>query len=230
MATDESRRRVIQLGESPDNVWVTGAPSLDDVEGARQSVRAHALTALGLSLQSRFAIVLFHPVVQERGDAYAQTRALAEAVNSTLVSRGMDVIWLDPNADAGSAAILEAAHEAAGSAVRFVPHLPRPVFLQALRHSDILVGNSSAGIIEAASLGTPVVNIGTRQRFRERNINTLDCQADAQSIEAAIVQSMQHGRFQETNRYGDGAAGARIVELLATQPIAADLLDKVNAY
>jgi len=230
VATEESRERVIRLGERPEHVWVTGAPSLDDLEPVRQSSRAEALTALGLSAQSRFAVVLFHPVVQERHDAYEQTRALARAVDRALIERGVEVIWLDPNADAGSADILKAARERPDRAIRFLPHLPRPTFLLALRHCELLVGNSSAGIIESASLGTPVVNIGTRQRYRERNLNTRDCVGDAESIEAAIVQSIRGGRFPESNRYGDGASGARIVELLATQPIAADLLDKVNAY
>ena len=109
-------------------------------------------------------------------------------------------------------------------------HLPRPQFVAATKQALALVGNSSAGIIETASLGTPVVNIGNRQRARERNANTLDCAADQTSIAAALRQALDHGPWSPANRYGDGQAGARIADLLATLPIASDLLDKVNAY
>lgn len=230
VATRESRERVIRLGERPEHVWITGAPSLDGLETVLKSARSEALELLELPDGSRFALVLFHPVVQERESAYEQTRALADAVNRVLLARGIDVIWLDPNADAGSAEILRAARDHGAARLRFVAHLPRSSFLLALRHADLLLGNSSAGIIEAASLGTPVVNIGTRQRLRERNANTLDCAADARSIEAASVQWLEHGRFPEANRYGDGAAGERIVELLAAEPLSPDLLDKFNVY
>ena len=116
------------------------------------------------------------------------------------------------------------------TALHRVTHLPRPNFVAALRHAEALVGNSSAGIIEAASFGTPVVNIGNRQRARERNRNTIDCPGDRRSIAAAVTRALAHGRYPAGNVYGDGQAGARITHLLATLPMAADLLDKVNSY
>ncbi|MEO8656711.1 MAG: UDP-N-acetylglucosamine 2-epimerase, partial [Ramlibacter sp.] len=109
-------------------------------------------------------------------------------------------------------------------------HLPRPLYVAALRHADASVGNSSSGIIEAASFGTPVVNVGNRQRSRERNINTIDCSGEREAIARGLANALAHGRYPAANRYGDGHSGARITNLLATVPISGDILDKVNTY
>lgn len=231
VATEESRDRIVRMGERPEHVWITGAPSLDDLSGPAATPRAQVLATLGLPADARYALVLFHPVVQEIAGLHEQTRALAGALAQALPGRASHIVWLAPNADAGSAEILRALEEGAqGLPVVRLTHLPRPQFVAATKQALALVGNSSAGIIEAASLGTPVVNIGNRQRARERNANTLDCAADQASIAAALRQALDHGPWPPANRYGDGHAGERIADLLATLPIAPDLLDKVNAY
>ena len=230
VATEESRERVIRLGERPEHVWVTGAPSLDDLAAAGARPREDVLRELGLAADAQYALVLFHPVVQEMEHAYQQTLAVADALRDALAGSPARILWLAPNADAGSARILQALDSATGERVLRITHLPRPLYIAALRHALALVGNSSSGIIEAASFGTPVVNIGSRQRARERNDNTLDCPAERRAIAAAITQSLAHGRYRPGNRYGDGRSGARITRLLATTPISAGLLDKVNTY
>lgn len=230
VATEESRDRVIRLGERPEHVWVTGAPSLDDLPAAGARARDEVLRELGLAADASYVLVLFHPVVQEMDDAYRQTQALAQALHDALGDSAAQILWLAPNADAGSAQILQALEHAAGERVRRITHLPRPQYIAALRHALALVGNSSSGIIEAATFGTPVVNIGSRQQARERNENTIDCPSERDAIAAAIRRSLAQGRYPARNRYGDGRSGARITQLLATTPIAADLLDKVNTY
>jgi GDP/UDP-N,N'-diacetylbacillosamine 2-epimerase (hydrolysing) len=230
VASEESRDRVIRLGERAEHVWITGAPSLDDVDGANAVPRTDVLRDLGLADDARYALVLFHPVVQEMKDAHAQTLAVAGALNDSLKDAKAHIVWLAPNADAGSAAILQALDEAGSERLRRLTHLERPAYLAALRHAEVLVGNSSSGIIEAASLGTPVVNVGNRQRARERNLNTLDCSTEQQEIAGAITQQLARGRYTPANRYGNGHAGEKITELLATLPISDDLLDKVNIY
>jgi len=230
VATEESRERVVRLGERPEHVWITGAPSLDGLaeQGARP--RQQVLDELGLTAQARFLLVIFHPVVQEMDDAYEQTAALASALRDSLPDPQTHIVWLAPNADAGSGGILRALDEIRDERLHRVTHLPRPTFVAALRHAEALVGNSSAGIIEAASFGTPVVNIGNRQRARERNRNTIDCPGDRLSIAGDVTRALAHGRYPAANVYGDGQAGARITQLLATLPMCVDLLDKVNSY
>jgi GDP/UDP-N,N'-diacetylbacillosamine 2-epimerase (hydrolysing) len=230
VATEESRSRVVRMGERAEHVWVTGAPSLDDLPAAAAQPRPGVLAELGLPADSKYVIVLFHPIVQEMNDAYAQTLAVADALRDSLANSPTHIVWLAPNADAGSAAILKALDELGGDKLHRVTHLPRPRYIAALRHAELLVGNSSSGIIEAASFGTPVVNIGNRQRARERNRNTIDCAAEHAAIRDAIKRSLANGRYAPANVYGDGSAGARITELLATLPIASDLLDKINTY
>lgn len=230
VATEEARERVTRLGERADCVWVTGAPSLDDVALHAAIPREQVLQDLGLPPGSRYVLVLFHPVVQEMGDAGRQTEALAAALQDELAASQAHVVWLAPNADAGSGAILDALAAQRGERLHRITHLPRPRFIAALAQADALVGNSSAGIIETASTGTPVVNVGNRQRARERNANTFDCAPDRNAIAAALRQALAQGRFAPGNRYGDGHAGERITELLATLPMASDLLDKINTY
>ena len=95
---------------------------------------------------------------------------------------------------------------------------------------DLMIGNSSAGIIEAASFGTPVLNLGSRQNLRERNANVVDLPLEQDRITAAIADALASGHRQTPNIYGDGRAGERITGLLRTLPIGAELPAKVNAY
>jgi GDP/UDP-N,N'-diacetylbacillosamine 2-epimerase (hydrolysing) len=228
VASEEARERVVRMGEAPANVHLVGAPSLDDIVARPQAPRGPVLQRLGLAADARFVLVLFHPVVQEAAEAGGQAAALLQGLREAAPEH--HVVWLAPNADAGSGAILAQAQAAAGGRLHLVTHLPRGDYLDALAHADALVGNSSSGIIEAASLGTPVVNIGSRQRLRQRNANTRDCEPEATAIAAALREAFAHGRYECKNLYGDGGAGERIARLLAAVPLPRGLLDKANAY
>jgi GDP/UDP-N,N'-diacetylbacillosamine 2-epimerase (hydrolysing) len=233
VATEEARQRVIRLGERPECVWVTGAPSLDDIRKLREIPRAVVAEALGIAATDRFAIVLFHPVVQEIENAGEQTSNLIAALRAELLSNHIRIIWLAPNSDAGSGAIAnEVARGAASSQgfIQAVSHLRRDEFIGALNYAEVLIGNSSAGIIESASVGVPVVNIGSRQQGRERNINTHDCGYDTLEIRGAIRSALNHGRYATENRYGHGDSGERIVELLKALPNDRKVLNKLITY
>jgi GDP/UDP-N,N'-diacetylbacillosamine 2-epimerase (hydrolysing) len=227
VATAGSRERLVRMGEDEARIFVTGAPGLDGLSELGAALRDECLSKLGLTGAGDFVLVLFHPVVQQAGQARAQTQALVQALNCL----GLPVVWLEPNADAGSTEIiaaLDAASLPAGS--RRLTHMPRALFAAALRHCALLVGNSSAGIIEAATFGTPVINVGDRQRLRERNANVIDVPAERAAIEAGLRAALQHGRWPCDNLWGDGRAGERIATLLATLPAGPELLEKVNCY
>jgi GDP/UDP-N,N'-diacetylbacillosamine 2-epimerase (hydrolysing) len=227
VATPGSRDRLARMGEDEAKIFVTGAPGLDGLSALGAMPRGDCARALGLADSSPFILAVFHPVVQQAGEAGEQTRALLQAVARV----GLPVVWLEPNADAGSLEIIAALDEIplpTGS-VR-LPHAPRPLFAAAMRHCEALVGNSSAGIIEAATFGTPVVNIGDRQRLRERNANVADAQPDTAAIEIALQSARGHGRWPCDNLWGDGHAGERIAQLLATLPSGPHLLEKVNSF
>jgi len=227
VATQDACQRLLAMGEAPERIHVVGAPGLDDLAAAAALSRADCLAALGLAPHSRFVLAVFHPVVQQAAQAGAQTRALLQALRAV----GLPVVWLEPNADAGALAVLDALQETAlppGS--RRLAHLGRPLFAAALRHCELLAGNSSAGIIEAASFATPVVNIGDRQRLRLRSANVVDAAPDAAAIEAALHAALRQGRSACENVYGDGQSAQRIASLLAVLPLSHALLEKVNTY
>lgn len=227
VATHESRERLIRMGEAPDRIHVTGAPGLDGIREDANISLDDCKLALKLPADLPFVLAIFHSVVQQAGDAYAQTIGILQALGKT----GLPVVWLEPNSDAGSHGIQRALAEVAlphgSSRVR---HIARPLFCAAMKHCAVMVGNSSAGIIEAASFGTPVVNVGDRQRLRERNSNVNDVPADAASIEAAIGLALSHGKWPCNNRYGDGLAGPRISNHLITLSLAPSVLEKINTY
>lgn len=227
VATAGSRERVLRMGELESRVFVTGGPGLDGLAELGAMPRGECVHALGLPGDGPFILAIFHPVVQQAAQAHSQAAQFLHALERI----GLPVVWLEPNADAGSREIiaaLDAAQLPAGS--RRLAHLPRPVFAAALRHCEVLAGNSSAGIIEAATFGTPVVNIGDRQQLRERNANVSDVAPQADAIEHALRAALGHPRGPCDNLWGDGRAGERIAGLLATLPVGPELLEKRNSY
>jgi GDP/UDP-N,N'-diacetylbacillosamine 2-epimerase (hydrolysing) len=227
VATTAARDRLSKMGEPAERIFVTGAPGLDGLQEIASASREDTLQALGLAAEGDFVLALFHPVVQQADEAAQQTRALVEA----LAAPGLPVLWLEPNADAGARGILSALDTArlpAGS--RRVQHLPRAHFCAAMRHCAVMAGNSSSGIIEAASFGTPVVNIGSRQHMREHGPNVVDVGTDTAAIAAALRAQREHGRWPCDNPWGDGRAGERIAQLLARLPLDRAVLEKTNSY
>lgn len=231
-ATLESRERLIAMGEPQQRVFVVGAPGLDDIAPHLHTPRADALRALGVPPGREYALVLFHPVVQQAEQAGAQARELLAGLRAAGGGRDFDVIWLAPNADAGSAGIARQLAElaAAGAGWHVLTHLPRPAYLDALRHAFALTGNSSSGIIEAASLGTPVLDIGPRQHLRERNPGVRSLPVAAGEIAQALHELRGAARPAPHNVYGDGRAGERIADLLAALDLSPAVLDKSLTY
>lgn len=225
VATQEARDRLVCMGEQSMNVHLVGAPGVDGLVETRRPDRAALCLTTGFDPAKSIGLLVYHPVLQEANDADRQAREIICA------AEGIQVLALMPNSDAGSEAVrrqLTAAAEAGRVVLR--THLPREEYIGWLSCCDVLFGNSSSGIIEAASFGTPVVNIGTRQNLRERNVNVVDVPAKLNDVRAALIDSLAQGRYPPFNVYGDGQAGRRVVELLATTPLTSDLMAKCNAY
>jgi GDP/UDP-N,N'-diacetylbacillosamine 2-epimerase (hydrolysing) len=225
-ATEGARERLIRMGEMPEHIFVTGAPGLDGIVANNRPQRAELFRSMGFDAQRPLALVVFHPVVQQAVGGTQQTHALMQAL---LEDCGYQALVLLPNADAGGAGIREAMLGYAGKDCRTLVHLPREVYLSWLGAADLIVGNSSSGIIEAASLGTAVVNVGGRQNCRERSENVIDVSPHRAAIVSGIERAEKiTGPF--SNIYGDGQSAVRIVELLTTLDLDKKLLMKSNAY
>lgn len=225
VATDQARDRLIRMGERADTVHVVGAPGVDSLLIKSQPDRSTLCAGIGLDPKRPIGLLVFHPVLQEAGDSVRQMREVL------LAAEGLQVLALMPNSDAGSDGVRQVLTDAASSnLIKLRTHLRRDEYIGWLASCDVLFGNSSSGIIEAASFGTPVVNIGTRQYLRERNANIQDVPAEVTAVSAALKAAIRHGRYPANNVYGDGQAGRRIVELLATTTLTPGLLSKCNAY
>jgi GDP/UDP-N,N'-diacetylbacillosamine 2-epimerase (hydrolysing) len=228
VTTEQSGERLVRMGERADCVHVVGAPSLDELLSRPVPDEEATRAAIGLHGNDPYLMLVFHPVLQDAARAGDDCRTIIDAI----LQSGLSAVALAPNSDAGSAAVRQELEATAAASGRFLlkTHLPRDLYVAALAHSAALVGNSSSGIVEAACFGVPVINIGPRQNFRERNANIIDVDFDANAISAAIRHGLQIGRFPIANIYGDGHSGPRIAQLLRTIELSPSLLHKVNSY
>ncbi len=227
VATAQSRDRLVRMGERPETVFVTGAPGLDGLQALAHKDRRALCAELRLDPQRSVALFVHHPVVQESARAGAEAQALLDAC----LRQELQVVALRPNSDAGGDSIRATlAGFEHHDAVRVLTHLPRADFVSWMAACDVMVGNSSSGIIEAASFGTPVLNVGSRQKLRERNANVTDVAAADAGIDAVLQSCLARGRFAPANVYGDGRSSGRIADLLATIDLSPSILCKTNAY
>ncbi|OGB20912.1 MAG: UDP-N-acetyl-D-glucosamine 2-epimerase, UDP-hydrolysing [Burkholderiales bacterium RIFCSPLOWO2_02_FULL_57_36] len=227
VATDDSRDRLIRMGEHASSVFVTGAPGLDGLSELITSTKASLCEEVGFDPRLRTALFVFHSVLQEADRAGTHATNVMEA----LVGHGLQIIALMPNSDAGSESVRHALRQFEHhEKIRLLIHLPRGKFISWMAACDVMVGNSSSGIIEAATFGTPVINIGIRQNLRQRNVNVVDVEPETATVQKAVNTALQHGRFSLENFYGDGRAGERIAGYLAKLPLTPELLLKFNAY
>ena len=230
--TPGARDRLLRMGERPERISLMGAPGIDEIRGfsADPTLRAR----MGIATDEPLTTVLFHPVVQDATQAGDQAGLLIETLLRVRAGR---LVVLAPNSDAGSAGIGQSYRAVrdrlAGSAEadRFIwlTHLPRADYLSLVATSDLLIGNSSSGVIEAASLQTPAVNLGDRQTARERNDSTFDCTITAEGITAAIASAEAYrGGFE--NVYDQGGCANRIAATIRALPLSPDILKKSFAY
>jgi len=218
VSTETYARRVIQLGEAPWRVAVSGAPGLDAMQAVEIWSRAHLEEKIGLSFDAPVLMATLHPVTLD----YGQTSALLDAFLAAIEAVDLPVVFTYPNADTQGRSIIAAleAFVARRGNARVVAHLGSAGYFSLMRHAAAMVGNSSSGLIEAPSFGLPVVNIGDRQRGRLRAANVIDVPGEAAAIAHALRRATSPA-FREslqglTNPYGDGHAAERIVRVLET--------------
>jgi UDP-hydrolysing UDP-N-acetyl-D-glucosamine 2-epimerase len=224
-ASQGAADRIVKLGEDPESVHLVGCPRMDLVAevlaGDGDGLSDLFETGVGgrFSLEEPFLLVSQHPVTTEYGDGKRQIQETLKAVQAVDVP----AIMLWPNADAGSehiaAGIRQFREHNDDSQLHFFKNLPTSDYIKLMARTAALVGNSSSAIREGAFIGTPAVNIGPRQDGRDRGGNVVDVGYDNAAIADAVRSQMANGRYEMEPIYGDGHAGARIADVLATTTI-----------
>lgn len=197
-STEQYRRRIIQMGESPERVFWTGAPAVSNITCEEPMALEELEKSIGHELGKDFMLVTFHPVTKEPGSAERQTESLLTALEEQLPGR--KVLVTLPNSDAEGRIIARMIKEWGArhaEDVAVVTSLGRRRYYAALHHCGAVVGNSSSGLCEAPSFRVPTLNIGNRQRGRAKGNTVVDCEADAEAIKSGLrkVLSPEFRRF-----------------------------------
>lgn len=225
--TRRAAKRIAVLGEEAWRIKFSGSLSLDFIRRERLLNRAQLEKKLGFKFKKDAVLCLYHPVtllsntVEEASEVFAALQALEQ-----------QVIFIYPNADAGSRELMRRAERFAATHAdsRLLTNLDHLTYLNLLSHVGVLAGNSSSGIIESTSLEVPVVNIGIRQQGREHAANVIDSKPNRTIIRRAIAQALSE-EFRRVIRglkspYGDGQASQIICKTLVKAPLGPKLLFK----
>jgi UDP-hydrolysing UDP-N-acetyl-D-glucosamine 2-epimerase len=227
VSTQKAFEIVSQLGEDPRRIFLTGCPALDLV---KQTAHEHFSKILNRYFNSKtiqqfndnFLLVLQHPNTL----FYEQARNETEEILSAIVKVDIPTIWLWPNIDSGTDLISKRLREhiniSQDSKIIFCRNFKPEEYVNLMRQSSCIVGNSSSGIREASLIGLPTVNVGSRQQNREVGPNVISVKFDSEEIYNSIVGQINHGKYPASNLYGDGESGSKIAEIIMQTQKAVD--------
>ena len=225
-ACEGARQRIIRLGEDPNHVHMVGCPRIDLVARMINDIDSKLNKGLFSSgvgevvdINKPFILVSQHPVTTEYGDGSQQITITLEAIKEL----NLPAIVLWPNSDAGSEDIARGIRiwreQKKDGGMHFFKNLPIQEYVFLMKKTVCLVGNSSSGIREGAFIGTPVVNIGSRQNARDRGKNIIDVEYSKYEILNAIKEQIKNGRYKSESIYGNGFAGEKIAEILYREKV-----------
>lgn len=222
VAADEYRKRVVQLGEHPDRVFLVGGLGIDNILKLRLLERAELEEALGFKLGRKNLLVTFHPVTLE---GVTSAKQMEEVLASLGALSDTNLIFTMPNADTDGRVLFGLIEKfvAGRPNARAYASLGQLRYLSCIKHVDAVVGNSSSGLLEAPTFRKGTINIGDRQRGRVKAESVIDCAPDRQSITQALEQLYSPefmAKLQAVqNPYGDGGASERVVAVLRDYPL-----------
>lgn len=219
-STEAYRQRVIQMGEDPMRVFNSGAPGIDNILSLKLLDKKELEKDLSWKFTSKSALFTYHPVTLENNDLIKDLQFILDVIQTF----SFNVLFTYANADEGGSIINEKIEQFCvlnPSRYKVVKSLGQVKYLSAMKWVDFLIGNSSSGIIEAASFKKPFVNIGSRQKGRLRSENVIDCNLKSlhDSIKVAKSDAFKNKIKNITNIYGDGKASEFIVEKLMGEHI-----------
>jgi UDP-hydrolysing UDP-N-acetyl-D-glucosamine 2-epimerase len=219
-ATRKAADNIIKMGEAPSSVHFVGCPAMDVAKDAGTDLSSDIFSRSGvgaeIDLTKPYLVVLQHPVTTEYGSGYKQIKETLDAIDEV----NLQAVWLWPNIDAGSDDISKKLrhyreNKKDPEKIRFFKNFSPEDYIRVLYNSQCIVGNSSSAIREAGFLGVPAVNIGTRQFNRQTSENVMQTDYKKDEIVKGIKSQLEHGPYTRSQLYGDGKAGARIVEILS---------------
>jgi GDP/UDP-N,N'-diacetylbacillosamine 2-epimerase (hydrolysing) len=231
---EESAERMIRMGEQPFRVHVTGNPGLDRLVSVPEMDVAEVGNELDFPLRGDqpFLLLIQHVISTEIEEAFDQMSSTLKAV----ASLGIPTIMSYPNSDVGSHDIIRAIDQfRAVKHLKVVRNIPRHLFVNIMRKASCMIGNSSAGIMEAPLLHLPVVNIGNRQKERLHANNVQFVSHDTQEIIDAVTRAVFDNAYRELvetceNPYGDGHSSERIANIIAATTVDKKILVKDVTY
>ncbi|AYC28954.1 UDP-N-acetylglucosamine 2-epimerase [Paenisporosarcina cavernae] len=212
-SSEAHRNRVIQLGESPSRVWNVGALGIEHTVNLQLLSKSKVYDLLKLNEEKEVLVVTYHP--ETNGDS----EGIYELIDALTKFNNYNIIFTKSNADNGGRHINTVIEKSLTQFenAQLVDSLGQLRYLSLVQHSTAVIGNSSSGLIEAPYLQTPTVNIGNRQKGRERPASIIDCTSDLNSIETAIHQAIQFdGNYERI--FGEGKADALIMDYLLSIP------------
>lgn len=225
---EQSAEQVSLLGENSSRIYVVGEPTLDVIRTFSPIPFKDLIKKYHLNEYDPFILMIQHSVTSEIRDAAEQIRETLEA----LIHIGIKTIICYPNSDAGGLEMIRVLDEYANNELfTFSRNMPHEEFLSLMMHAQLLVGNSSSGIIEAPSFKLPAINIGTRQMNRVHACNIVNAEYNRESIERAIVFALNDNKYRKSllkckNPYGDGYTAEKTVEILSKLKITEKLTAK----
>ena len=219
-ANQEATERILRLGEEPETVFNVGASSLDviaemnldDVSGIIEKQKKSGVGSF-IPMDSPYLVVSQHPVTTEYE---ANVHHITETIEAIEFLK-KPTFWIWPNMDAGSDgvswAIRRFREQKKPDYIHFFTALPLELYAPLLKNAACLIGNSSSGIRESAFMGTPCVNVGTRQQGRQRGHNVVDVPYERSAIIQAVIQQIDRGRYAPDYLYGDGKSGEKMCQI-----------------
>lgn len=227
--TKLAKQRVLAMGEEPWRVHLSGAPSLDHLRRSNIPNLDEISQQFELDKDKKLIVIAYHPVTMYKDSTKEQ-----DELFKALSNRKEKIVFCFPNADAGSHKIMHKAKEFCQqhNNAQIYTNLPAQTYWGLLKQADLMVGNSSSGIMETPSLQLPAINIGIRQKGREQSENIIDVKPENIAIDKAIEKAFSSEFIQSLdkliNPYGDGYASEKIVSVLSKLEINDGLLFKQN--
>ena len=221
VANELARRRLVQMGENPDSIFIIGSPDIDIMISKKLPSLATVKKHYEIPFE-KYALLMFHPVTTEIDDLASQSKKLVDAI----LQSGQNVIAIYPNNDMGNEFIINEYGRFAGNPrIRVFPSMRFEYFLVLIKHAQFVIGNSSAGIREAPFYAVPSVNIGSRQHKRASDDQIIHCDHETSSI-LASMQKAQNLKLSPTQHFGEGNSDRLFLEALRGQAFTKILTQK----